>query len=73
MRRAAIEVLERAREPLRVAEVARRALELDGVRLGGNTPAATVAALLAVENRKPDGLFVRRAPGTYAVRGRSGA
>jgi hypothetical protein len=27
--------------------------------------------MLAVENKKPDGLFVRVAPGTYALRERS--
>jgi restriction system protein len=72
-RQAAVEVLERAGEPLQVAEIARRVLGLEGVRLGGKTPRATVAALLAVENKKPAGLFVRVAPGRYGLRERSGA
>jgi hypothetical protein len=46
-------------------------LKVPGVRLEGKTPAATLAAMLAVENRKPDGLFVGVAPGTYALRDRS--
>ena len=40
------------------------------MRLAGKTPVATIAAMLAVENRKPDGLFVRVAPGTYTLRER---
>ena len=67
-RQAAVEVLRRAGEPLKSAEIARRVLEMKGVRLAGKTPAATVAALLAVENKKADGLFVRVAPGLYALR-----
>ncbi len=67
-RQAAVEVLRSAGEPLKSAEHARRVLEVEGVRLAGKTPAATVAAMLAVENKKPDGLFVRTAPGTYALR-----
>ena len=56
---------------MKSAEIARRVLEVKGVRLAGKTPEATVAAMLAVENKKPDGLFVRVAPGTYALRERS--
>ena len=70
-KQAAVEVLRSADEPLKSAEIARRVLEAEGVRLAGKTPAATVAAMLAVENKKPDGLFVRTAPGTYALRERS--
>jgi hypothetical protein len=69
-RQAAVEVLGRAGEPLKSAEIARRVLEVEGVRLAGKTPAATIAAMLAVENKKPDGLFVRVAPGTYTLRER---
>jgi hypothetical protein len=64
-RQAAVEVLRCAGESLKTAEIARRVLEVKGVSLGGRTPAATVAAMLAVENGKPDGLFVRVATGTY--------
>lgn len=69
-RQAAVEVLQRAREPLKAAEIARRVLEVEGVRLAGKTPAATVAAMLAVENKKPEGLFVRTASQTYTLRER---
>jgi hypothetical protein len=70
-KQAAVEVLGRAGEPLKSAEIAGRVLEVRGVSLAGKTPAATVAAMLAVENKKADGLFVRVAPGTYALRERS--
>jgi len=70
-RQAAVEVLLEAGEPLKSGEIARRVLEREGVRLAGKTPAATVAAMLAIENKKPDGLFVRTAPSTYALRDRS--
>ena len=36
--------------------------------LKGKTPEATLAAQLAVSNKKPDGLFVRTAPGEYTLR-----
>jgi hypothetical protein len=67
-RQAAVLVLREAGEPLKSAEVARRVLAVSGVRLAGRTPEATVAAKLAVENKRPDGLFVRVAPGTYGLR-----
>jgi hypothetical protein len=70
-RQAVVQVLAQAGDPLKSAEIARRALEVQGIRLAGRTPAATIAALLAVENKKPDGLFVRTAPGTYALRERT--
>ena len=70
-KQAAVEVLEHAAEPLKTDEIARRVLEVKGVRLAGKTPGATIAAMLAVENKRPDGLFVRVAPGTYALRERS--
>lgn len=70
-KQATVEVLRRAGEPLKAAEIARRVVEAKDVRLAGKTPAATVAAMLAVENGKPDGLFVRVAPGTYGLRERS--
>ncbi len=67
-KQAAVEVLRHAGEPLNSAEIARRVLEVKDVKLAGKTPEATVAAMLAVENKKPAGLFVRTAPGTYALR-----
>jgi len=69
-REAAVEVLRGAGEPLKSAEIARRVMEVKGVKLAGKTPPATVSAMLAVENKKPEGLFVRAAPGTYAMRER---
>jgi hypothetical protein len=65
---AAAEVLRRAGEPLKTAEIVERVLKMRGVKLGGKTPAATIAAILATENKKPDGLFVRTAPGIYTLR-----
>ena len=70
-KQAAVEVLLRAGEPLKSDEITRRVLAVKGVRLVGKTPDASVAAMLAVENKKPDGLFVRTAPGTYMLRERS--
>ncbi len=70
-KQATLEVLRRAGEPFKSDEIARRVMEVKDVRLAGKTPAATVAAMLAVENKNPDGLFVRTAPGTYTLRERS--
>jgi hypothetical protein len=65
---AAAEVLRRAGEPLKADEIGKRVLELKGMQLRGKTPIATVSAILASENTKPDGLFTRTAPGTYTLR-----
>lgn len=65
---AMVTVLKRAGEPLKAAEIVERTLKVKGVELKGATPAATLAAILATENKKPDGLFVRTAPGTYTLR-----
>ena len=70
-KQAAVEVLQRAGEPPKSDEITRRVLQVKGVRLAGQTPAASVAVLLAVENKKPDGLVVRVAPGTYTLRERT--
>ena len=67
-RQAAVEALTQAGEPLKTAEIVERVLKTPGVKLAGKTPAATIAAILAIENAKPDGLFVRTAPGTYTLR-----
>lgn len=61
-RQASAEVLREAGEPSKSAGVARRAARGRRRQAGGKIPAATVAAILAVE-KKPDGLFVRVAPG----------
>ena len=70
-KQAVVEVLRLAAEPLKSAEIARSVLEMQGVRPAGMTPAATVDATVAVEHRKPNGLFMRTAPGTYTLRERS--
>jgi hypothetical protein len=67
-REAAAQVLGRARKPMKTAEIVERVMKIKGVKLGGRTPAATIAAILAVESKKPDGLFRRTAPGTYTLR-----
>jgi HB1, ASXL, restriction endonuclease HTH domain len=67
-KQAAVEVLKRAGEPLKTTEIAERVLKTQGVQLAGKTPGATIAAILAVESKKPDGLFIRTAPGTYTLR-----
>jgi hypothetical protein len=61
-------VLKAAEGPMSVAEIAEKVLATDGVRLAGKTPAATIAAILSVENKKADGLFVRVEKGKYALR-----
>ncbi len=45
-KQAAIQVLQAARKPLAVKEVAERVLANPDVSLGGKTPAATIAAIL---------------------------
>jgi hypothetical protein len=67
-REAAAQVLRRAGKPLKTAEIVEQVLKTKGAKLGGRTPAARIAAILAVENKKPDGLFRRTAPGTYTLR-----
>jgi HB1/ASXL restriction endonuclease-like protein with HTH domain len=67
-----VAVLKKSRRPLPTKEIVTRTLALPDVKLGGKTPAATLAAILATENAKTDGLFERTAPGTYRLRkGRS--
>jgi hypothetical protein len=61
-------VLEKAGEPMKTRDLCAKALKVKGVKLGGATPDATMAAILATENKKANGLFVRTAPGTYALR-----
>ena len=67
-RQAAAEVLRQASGPLKTAEIVDRVLKTPGRKLAGKTPAATIAAILATENQKADGLFVRTTPGTYTLR-----
>jgi hypothetical protein len=67
-KQAAAAVLKRAGEPLKADEIARRVLKMKGVSLQGKTPEATIAAMLSVENKKPDGMFVRTDKATYRLR-----
>ncbi|MBA3560098.1 MAG: winged helix-turn-helix domain-containing protein [Gemmatimonadaceae bacterium] len=67
-REALIRVLKKAGEPMKMKDLAAKALKMKGVRLKGKTPEQTLAAILAIENGKPDGLFERVAPGTYRLR-----
>ena len=65
---AVVAELRKAGEPLKTAEIVDRVLKVPEVKLAGKTPAATIAAILATENKKADGLVVRTAPGTYTLR-----
>lgn len=65
---AAVEVLKKEGGPLHVDELVKRVLATKGVKLDGKTPAATIASMLATENKKSDGLFVRTDKATYALR-----
>lgn len=70
MKRAAEEILLEADGPLHSEEITRRALEKRLIKTKGKTPAATMAAQLAVDVAKKDSRFVRTQPGTYGLRGR---
>jgi hypothetical protein len=65
---AARAVLAKADGPLTTGQIVEGVLATEGVALGGKTPKATIAAILSVENSKPDGLFQRVEKGTYALR-----
>jgi hypothetical protein len=52
---------------LKTSDIVTRVLAHPGVRLEGKTPAATIAAMLAVSEKK-GGPFRRTAPGTYTLR-----
>lgn len=64
------DVLKVAGKPLATPEIVTAVLATEGVALKGKTPAATIAAVLSVENGKADGLFVRVEKGTYDLRER---
>jgi hypothetical protein len=55
-------------KPAKTKAITDKALQVPGLAMGGKTPAATMGALLAVDNKtgKP-GLFTRTAPGTYKL------
>lgn len=65
-------VLEKAGEPLKTKELVARELKVKGLGLAGKTPDQSLAAILAVENKKPEGLFERVAPATYRLRAADG-
>jgi hypothetical protein len=63
----AIDVLRKARGPLRASEVAKRVIESGRCAgLKGKTPEATISAMLAVGS-KPGGPFKRVDKGTYTL------
>jgi hypothetical protein len=64
-------VLKKAGEPLKTKDIVERVLATKGVALNGATPAATIAAILSTENKKPDGLVERTEPGTYKLRAKT--
>lgn len=66
------DVLQKAGKPLPTAEIVSGVLATEGVVLKGKTPAATIAAILSVENGKEAGMFVRVEKGTYDLRERQG-
>jgi DNA-binding transcriptional regulator YiaG len=63
-----VEVLRGSRKGKTTKKIVAEVLATDGVVLRGKTPAATIAAILAVEAAKVDGLFERVAPGTFRLR-----
>ncbi|HSW47348.1 MAG TPA: HTH domain-containing protein, partial [Phycisphaerae bacterium] len=70
VKRAAVQVLQEAKEPLTAKAIARRALELGLWQTEGKTPDATVAARIysdikSLGDRSP---FVRSGPGAFALR-----
>jgi hypothetical protein len=67
-KQAMVAVLKRAKKPMPAKEIIAKALATKGVALAGKTPEATLSAILATENKKPNGLFERTAPGIYQLR-----
>lgn len=66
---ALVSVLEaNGNKPMKTKELTAKAAELAKATLRGRTPQATLAAVLATENAKSDGIFERTAPGTYRLR-----
>jgi hypothetical protein len=53
---------------MKTKELTAKAAEMAKGTLKGRTPTATLAAILATENAKPDGIFERTEPGTYKLR-----
>lgn len=65
---AAEKVLRKAKGPLSVSEIAKRAVKLPDFKPTGKTPEASVAARVHVSAKTPDGTFVRVARGIVDVR-----
>lgn len=72
-KQATVEVLGRAGEPLKAREIGRRVLKVTGVELKGKTPMASISAMLYVEAKKPDGVFVKTGKGEFDLRERQAA
>ena len=70
MKQAAARILEEAEGPLHTDEITKRALDRQLVRTKGKTPAATMAAQLAVAVKRKDSPFLRTRPGVYGLRER---
>ena len=70
MKQAAKQILTEAGGPMKSDEITQRALDQGLVKTKGKTPAATMAAQLAVDVKKADSAFVRTRPGVYGLRGR---
>ena len=68
-KRAAREVLEEVGHPLHYSDITEIALQSGYLRSGGRTPQNTMRARLSVDVRdNPATLFVRTAPGIYALK-----
>ena len=72
LREAIVKVLENAKRPLSSKEIAECAIKAGFWETTGKTPEHTVAATISVSLRKKDKLFVRIAPDTFALYGRTG-
>jgi hypothetical protein len=68
-RQAMERVLRRAGGPLKTKVLVERTLKVKGLALHGKTPGASLAATLAVSNKR-GGVFVRTSPGVYGLRER---
>lgn len=71
LKEAMVAVMRRTRTPQGPKAITEKLMNRDGgTKPVGTTPVATVGSIMAVENKKPDGLFVRTAPGLYTLRTR---
>jgi hypothetical protein len=63
-----VEVLKAAGGPLNVKEITERVMKRGRANLKGQTPEATVAAMLSVSVRKEDSPFKKTDRGTFALK-----